>query len=282
MRHLAVGIAVCSLTFAEAGNAQLTATFTPGGEPEPRTTTEGFLEPSFGLFVPLYVVDAANPGGLTTLFAVRNGSTDSVGVWVRYSASNRSANIDEFYTLSSRQTLTRNVRDVPGIPITDGTIKTGVVTITAVDPVTHAPIASNVNSGDYFHVDSAGNFASGDVLVDGTRDLCQHWDARYFAGGPFSGGTVFTFLTPNNPSDGLQHVVATGNVYTENGSFAGTAQVTSNRNVVQLHTSQFAGLPTFGTIEWSLTQGPGHVSVIMTASGRYSVEATAVCSDSLY
>ncbi|HKI01104.1 MAG TPA: hypothetical protein VKK31_03915 [Thermoanaerobaculia bacterium] len=277
-------IVVALLGFAAASvlpaRAEVQGWFTPGGSPVVRQATSAVKValPTFGLILPFYVVDTSSPIGVTTLMAVRNTSNTPIGVSLNYRSADSLVILNETLVLASRETVTRNFRDLVDLPITNGALKSGVVEVTARDPVTSLPVAVNLLTGDYFYVDFSNNFSSGDVLINGTDGFCERWDTRFFNGGAFSGGTVFTFTTLHNPTDGLPHVIATGDVYTEPGGFVGTVTVTSNRLASQIG-SVALGLPIFGTVEWFLPQGPGAVGITFNAEGRFSVGMSGFCLD---
>jgi hypothetical protein len=234
--------------------------------------------PTSELILPLYIVDTSNTSGATTLIAVRNISTNAIRAGFRYTSADHAVILTDDVLLDPRETVTKNLRDIPGLPTTIGPFKTGIVIVTARDPITSLPIADDVLTGDYFYADLSNNFASGDVLVDGIDGLCQNWDTRFFNGGAFSGGTNFTFTTLQNPTDGALRDVARGDVYTEAGQFVGSVEIESTQIATQVGSDEL-GLPTFGTIEWFLPQGTGIVGVTFNAEGRYSVGMPGFCLD---
>ena len=124
-----------------------------------------FLE---SLLVPSYLVDALTPGGTTTLFAVRNLTDSTVSANLDYYDVFGTSLRSDSISLDPDETHTVNLRDVAGLPADlDGYARGYVEISTAGDPH-QVPVLA----GDFFQVDVAGNFATGDKLVRRSTDLC--------------------------------------------------------------------------------------------------------------
>ncbi|MEO1368470.1 MAG: RICIN domain-containing protein, partial [Acidobacteriota bacterium] len=132
--------------------------------------------------------------GVTTLFAVRNPSDQSVTV--RYEFFGNDDGPGEAAVTQDLLLAPRAVRtvDVRSIPLFSDSL--GWVGITAVDPATGLPLSEQDLYGDYFRVDQGGNFASGDRLVSADDADCAQWHSRFFNGGVFDGGTSFQIFVP--------------------------------------------------------------------------------------
>ncbi len=280
LNNIGTALLLLGVGVAAPSDAEVRARFIPGGAPVARESaiSAKVARPTYNLVLPLYVVDNSNSNGVTTLIAVRNASNNAIRAGFRYVSVDRAVILTDNVLLDPRETVTRNLRDFTGLPTTNGSLKTGIVTVTALDPITSSEITAGVLTGDYFYADLSNNFASGDVLVDGSDGFCQNWDTRFFNGGAFSGGTTFTITTLQNSVDGVLRTVAAGDVYTEAGTFVGSVQITSNQIASQVSSTQL-GLPAFGTIEWFLPQGTGIVGVTLKAEGRYSVGMPGYCLD---
>lgn len=243
-----------------------------------RLAVKGVAEDTSQLILPIFRVDREAAGGTTTLWAVRNADTSSTTIQVAY--------LDEFldtfatrsYTLDPTEVRTVNLRDVPGLPFADlEGISRGMAIITG-------PVGADL-SGDFFQVDPAGNFATGDRLVD-AEDLylCDLWDIRYLQGGIFTGGTVLTMLLnqvgPMGPMDDPQ---VSMEFRDEAGGFIGVIDVYAIVNVLELPLSILTELiPTaapFGSVEILFppaTMG-GFVAGIYSAEGRFSIGMEGTC-----
>jgi len=286
MRKMFVTAVVVLFAVGWAGAGEVRIVLEPAGEGggadglthhlvrEPAATPIQAANTSYKAWVPFFVVDTTDPEGVNTLFAVRNRGTSTVTVDFRYYDAGWGSPVTETRTLAPRETRTVSVRDVPGIPTDPGTgLKTGIVEI-------EEQTMSGELAGDWFRVDSANNFAGGDRLVS-FDSFCYAWDARFFSGGPFSGGTIFTFMLGSNLTDGTSPIVV-GQVYDEAGTHRGTVQVYTADQVFEVGTQDLpAGiLGASGTIEWTI-QNPynGFVLTTFSALGKYTASLPAMCVD---
>lgn len=232
--------------------------------------------PGQRVFVPTFRVDTTDPGGETTLFALRN--TDPAASHIvnlqYFDDRNRTFHFDSF-TLDPFEVKPINLRDVRRIHDVAGPngISSGLVVITA---------STFILSGDYFQVDPANDFASGGRLVD-IRDFCQLLGIRFLNGGAFTGGTEYRWLTNSPKGDDPStdeptfkvnvHDEAGDLLYTMNGYTASYANTFTADEVVG---SLPAGsLSVF--IEDDSRHGGGALTGTFSASGRFSVGVEAVC-----
>lgn len=232
------------------------------------------------LLLPYFEVDTNSTSGRTTLFAIRNESTDPVDVTVRYFEANRPAvpQLEEVVTLGPKRVETTNIRLKNVIAGGDG-IARGFVLIETALPVIQ---------GDYFQLDDANNFAAGDRLVDADgssmhNELCVNHSIRAFNGGGFDGGTTFTIFIDSPTPASIGTPVAFYTVYSEGGGDPiFSAPLFSDALAFRVKASELnqAGfqVPNFAAIEFEL-QNPGHVWAQMDALGRFSVGLDASCLD---
>ncbi len=231
------------------------------------------------LVLPYYVVDAADAGGVTTFFAVRNRTEEAVDVRYSYhptDAGQLHPEVVETLTLAPHETRSVNVRSVAGLSAEGGLI-TGYMVAKVVDSLTGMPVAdSTALAGDFLRVDYGNAFASGGPLLN--FDFCRSWDLRFYHGGGFDGGTDIAFYAPYNP-DGEEPVV-TGKVYDEAGTYQGDIGIPSSDYAFEVNTSELDLPVPFGTVEWTFADGvAGHVAGIYSALGTFSVGTPAICAD---
>jgi hypothetical protein len=227
-------------------------------------------------WLPYFVVDTSSPSGINTLFAVRNRSAGTISITYRYYPTSYaySEAVIVTETLAPRQTRTVSIRDVPGIPVDPATgLKTGVVEI-------EEDSMSGYISGDWFLLDSANNYASGDRLIS-FDSFCHSWDSRYLHGGAFSGGTTFTFFLGSNLSGGTSPIVV-GHVYDEAGNLGGTVQLYTPNQAFEVNTADLPQhiISAAGTIEWEIQNAyTGYVHTTFRAFGKYSAGLPSMCVD---
>lgn len=227
--------------------------------------------------VPRFRVLASSSLGTTTLFAVRNSRTTSASVSVIYFSDTGAVLQSEMYNLSSREILTRNVRDVSGLVTGSDGFKTGFIIITG--------STGSRLSVDVFQVDPGNNFATGSRGVDATGlYLCDLWDVRYLAGGIFSGGTTLNLLvnSPQGTGAGADPSVVF-RVSSETGSTFGlvglyTSRLSTTASVFDILAAANPGVPPFGALEvdFSTAMG-GSVEAVYDADGRFSIGLKGTC-----
>ena len=230
------------------------------------------------LLVPFFEIDMSDPGGKTTLLSVRNETIQAVDVRVSVHAPDgpQAPFLTETMSLAGKQLQSIDVRTL--LAGQTGVVR-GYVVIETVG-------GGAVIQGEYFQINARENFANGSRLVNVDRqdqhsDLCSVFTIRFLNGGPFNGGTVFTFwldldVAPQG-SDAVSYTV-----FNEAGEHIFSTDLAANEVVFQRTASQLTSVdPTnFGVVEIQLNDGArGHVAVVMSALGLYSVGLEAVCGD---
>lgn len=238
--------------------------------------------PTADLLLGYYTIDGTNPSGVTTLFAVRNILNQTVTLRVDYFPTT-GGSVVQTMPIQPRQTVTRNLRDVLNLPVTQGGFKQGWAIISARDLGTGAPLSEPYFHGDTFIVNPGQDFAVGSVLED-QMALCENWDTRYAVGGAFDDTEMRLTLPFNAP--GSTNQVATIRVYDEAGTFFGEGNLTMTGPVGRLFASdilaQIGGGPSNGVIEWTFLGGMGSVTQEIQADGRYAAGWTPACLDSAF
>ena len=262
----------------------------------------GTVRPGTYLILPVYHVEAADPLGRSTLWAVRNASSSPIDLRVQYFAATQATEpeAEETFDLAPNQTKTRNVRDAIaalGIP------SFGWARFIAFQNGSTAHVQANAIHGDYFLVEPGDAFAGGSELLRDHRseialgvpappqhDLCQIVETRFFNGGVFSGGSDFIVHAQWDPAAGFTNPIVVGRMYDEVGHSLGNCNVnapphgaghfafTSITNTT-IFEVVCPALPTFGTIEWTFATGvKGLVTVWHRASGLYAAMLAGACT----
>jgi hypothetical protein len=237
------------------------------------------------LMVPMFKINRTSATAETTLIAVRNVSDQPHAVVISYfvdhvfSAAVLPDHVETF-SLAAEATRTINLRDRPQLTGGQGNdaIIRGWVLVEHGDAGT-----GDVLSADYFRVDDAQNFATGERMVDVDASYtCTVWDLRYVAGGAFSGGTrlevfIDTPLGFATPSFAV-------NFFDEPGNPLGTVTVSTTLQVVELNVAQLLdllpGSPSpFGAMEIDFQPGTngGLVRASYRAQGQFSVGLDGTC-----
>lgn len=261
----------------------------PGAMPRPRPVTKVEV-PTSSLLLPFFLVDTEDPGGITTLFAVRNESEGEVLASIRYYRTDRVLTdplATQAISLGGKEVLTINLRDKVGplhLPIDADGFARGYVAISS-------ETNDAVLQGDTIFVDTTQAFAQGDRLIDtgaasAQNGLCQRYETRYLNGGGFTGTVVRFWVDALEPPSDEVPLVVFYTVYDE----AGTAQVSSTINsstvAFEVPVQQIVNVgpitgPPFGVIEFEFDGTVGHVSTVMNAAGLYSVGFAGACLDDL-
>ncbi len=232
-----------------------------------------FLE---SLLVPSYRVDTLSPSGTSTLYAVRNLTGSAVTANVEYFDVFGTSQLTDSITLDPDETQTVNVRDIAGLSADfDGYARGYIEISTAGDP--HQ---TPVLGGDFFQVDVADNFATGDKLVRSSTDLCTESSIRFLAF-PFAGsGTRLAVWIVNPRGAGLGDPASfTVQVFDENGNPQGSSfSVHTANKTLELSASDFAGALAFGFLRFDFSASNGGVVYSEAqAEGRFSVGMTGQC-----
>lgn len=233
--------------------------------------------PSNRLLVPYFLVDTMNPSGTTTLWSLRNESLLDVTVTIDYyeADSPQAPQRTDQIVLGGKEIRTGNIRDVANLEVDpDGFSRGYVIFSTDAEP--------GILYGDTFFITPGDDFAEGSLMVDASdgvdADLCNLFTLRFLNGGAFGGITemVVWLETDSLP---LEAGAVVYSVYDGEGNLEVTNElfldrVTTRFDVSSLLPGQFVD----GAVEIQFAQGlRGHVSLAMSATGRYSVGFDAVC-----
>jgi len=245
----------------------------PGFHPKPAPKVDS---PFAELVLPYFENDVDGSTFTSTLFAVRNPSlSDATTATVSYFDLQGNLRTTENISVAPAAVFTRNLRDVPGLAIDPDGFSRGFAVIQSDDPL----------SGDTFHVDPVGNFATGDRLI-GMTELCLSWDFRFLQGGPFDGGTTLQIFvdTPLGASASDPPTVAVI-VFDEGGKAFGTVGLHMAQNSVSVPVGNILAAlpgslgPSFGSLwlVFSPASGGGHIQGFYTAEDRYSAGLKGSC-----
>ena len=268
--------------------------------------------PSSDLLLPYFEVDAANPGGLTTLFAVGNASRRPVDVIATVHTNWGIQILEVPFTLQPQEVRTFNLRDWfrQGGDPKKALAAAEVQHLAAASSGRRSPkdnlyYASEVRPdlqvgyvilrtqgkrpdalwGDWFNVDVAGNLARGDVLANidrssGCPGLCQRHLLRYLSGGGFDGGTEIIIWRENqgkpsaDPEAGVK-LQADAIAFNEPGLPIENRQI-SLLPVEKVLVSELGFKEPFGSLDIE-SEAETFVAVQHTAENRYSVGLTTYC-----
>lgn len=230
-------------------------------------------EPSSILLVPFFEVDTTDPNGTTTLFAIRNVTTSDLNVTIAYLDLSSALRHDESIVLAARQTRTVNIRDVvsaEGLPADPDGFARGSIIVVA------ATVATNpVMVGDFFQVDVAGNFATGERMVSGF-DLCLLAETRFL---DFGSGTDLRILinSPQGDDAMVDPPSFSVSAIDENGVQSASVPFHTDQASIKLSAADFTAL-TFGTLVFDFSNSDGGVIFSeYSAEGRFSVGLTSAC-----
>lgn len=257
------------------------------GEPEPSPVAVPKASPvktaALGsrLLLPYYLVDMINPSGASTLFAVRNETTQPVEIRISYFETDRPQvpqRIDTV-TLAAKQIRSTQIRSTPDLLVDDDGFARGYVVIETISG------AASIH-GDYFQVTPGQAFAAGYRLLNADpqsphNDLCSVFSVRFLNGGGFTGGTKYTIWLDADQAPGSEEPILYYSVYNEAGELRFTNELYSNEVVTAVDAADLVSVipTTFGAIEFTLNNTVGHISATMSASGLYTVGLEAVCRD---
>ena len=223
-----------------------------------------------GLIVPGFEVEVDNATGPTTFFAIRNTSDISVDATVAYHAEEvtdtplRTDNL----TLGPQQTATVNVRsNLTDLPVSDG-FATGLILINQTSK--EAPSLE----GDFFRLDQANAFATGDRLVR-PSEFCMIQEMRFVE---FGSGSEFRILvdTPQGQTQRSFSYTA----YDQQGNVLVTGGYFTSEHLTTIDVTELGFNDSFGTVVFDFTNsGGGWVSAKYSAFGLFSVELNSTCRD---
>ena len=222
------------------------------------------------LVVPGFEVEVDDPSGPTTLFAIRNTTDADIQIDVGYHGEQvgEPLRVDNFM-LGPHQTLTRDVRsNLAGLNVSDG-FATGLIVIAET-----GGDASGLE-GDYFHVDSANDFATGDRLVR-TEEFCAQQEIRFV---DFGSGSRLQILLGEPRGAGEPSFSYT--VYNEAGTMITEGDVVASAHLMAIDVNDLVPGQKFGTVVFDFSNAAGgFVTAEYSAFGRYSVELDGTCRPS--
>lgn len=268
--------------------------------------------PSSDLLLPYFEVDAANPGGLTTLFAVGNATDEPVDVLATVYTNWGIPILEVPFTLKAREVRTVNLRDwfrTGGSPTKalaapelkhlaaaasgQRSPKDNLYYSTEIRPdlqvgyVTLRTQGGRPDAlwGDWFNVDVAGNLARGDVLANidrstGCPGLCQRHLLRYLSGGGFDGGTEIVIWRQTqgkpsaNPNGGVK-MQADATALSEPGEAVENRQL-ALLPVEKVLISDLKLEESFGSLDLE-SETETFIAVQHTSESRYSIGLTTYC-----
>lgn len=220
------------------------------------------------LYLPSFEVDTRNADGLTTILSVHNHHDLATGVEVRYLDTRGNLQLEQEVELRARQTRTLDLRDVRGLAVNRAGIARGRVEIRQ----TNASIRlGNRLAGDYFHLDVAGRFATGDQLMR-AEDHCDALMVRLLDFG--SGARLRLF---SNEPRGSAEPTAMFKVHNEAGVEVDSGPVFVDEQVEVMNARQLTSAR-FGTLSIDYLSGGGSLAVEYSAAGRFSVAMNATCT----
>lgn len=229
-------------------------------------------QPQDVLFVPFYDVDTFDPAGTTTLYAIRNITSQPIELDIRYLSPTATILRNDFPTVPARGTLTVNVRDVPGLPIDGSGRAQGYIGI-----LLHSmePQPNNL-IGDYLQVDVGNNFATGERMPS-FIDLCPEQQIRFL---DFGTGTELRFLigNPQGADPMTDPPTMTVTPVGENGTVFPSTDVYTTQFALALSASDFTSQH-FGTLIFDFSNaGGGMVYGEYSAGGKFSVGLNSACT----
>lgn len=271
------------------------------------------LQPTSDLLLPYFEVDLGS-AGVTTLFAVGNAASKPVDVLATLHTNWGIAILEVPFTLQPNEIRTVNLRDwfrTGGDPKKvvapaelehlaaavsgqaspkDGMYYSSEVQASrAVGSVTLRTQGARLDAlwGDWFVVDSAGDLARGDVLVDvdtasGRSGLCRRHLLRYLSGGGFDGGTEVivwreTVGKPSASPEGAERglLLSTAAAFSEPGLRVEDREL-ALLPLAKISVAELGLQEPFGALDIE-TEEPTFIAVQHTAENRYSVAFQAHC-----
>lgn len=228
------------------------------------------------LGVPYFKVDETSPVGTTTLFAVRNLTGGSVSGEIEYFTTGGASQRTDALSLGPYDTVTVNLRDIPGLITGMDGFARGYVMITTAGNPDMTPVLA----GDFFQVDVGNNFATGDKLFR-VIGLCQHASVRSLRF-PLPGSGTQLAIWIENPRGvgGGDPPSFTVQAYDENGNAVGAQTVVKTTlHALSFDASVFTGLD-FSTLRFNFSNSAGGtVYAEASTEGRFSVGVSAQCDE---
>jgi hypothetical protein len=238
------------------------------------------------LLVPYYESDRKDPNGVNTLFAVRNETDRELPVRILYVGVLGAVEqqVQEI-SLPANALRTVNLRDVPGLPADADGVARGLVILGVIG---HDGESSDLLSGDFFVVDPATDFATGNTMLnmsldDSGNEFCAEWGSRFFHGGAFSGNSTFRFVVDEAAGGTeIDPPTAVGTVYDEGGVALSSFEIRTDLNSFELSSGQIVpGGAAFGSVSIRFPATQGALLVEHSGFHRLSVAFKAACRDSV-
>ncbi len=222
------------------------------------------------LIVPGFEVDVDNATGPTTFFAIRNTSDDSVDALIAYHGEEVTETPlrTDTITLGPQQTEAIDVRsNLSDLPVDNG-FATGLILITQDD------LGPRDLEGDFFRLDQANAFATGDRLTT-PEDFCMMQEIRFVE---FGSGSEFRILV-DTPQGQAQHSFSY-TAYDQQGNVLVTGGRFTSEHLTTIDVTELGFNDPFGTVVFDFTNsGGGWVSARYSAFGLFSVELNSACRD---
>lgn len=237
------------------------------------------------LLVPYFEADRRDPHGVSTLFAVHNETGREVQVRILYLTVIGAEQRAEELTLASHATRTINLRDVPGLETDADGVARGLVVLGAVGG---GGDSSDLLSGDFFFVDPAIDYATGNTLLnmsldDAGNEFCAEWGTRFMRGGSFGGASVFRFVV-DVPAGGqeMDPPTAVGTVYGEDGTPVQSFEIRTDSHTFRLTSADLApeSVP-FGSLSVRFPGTEGALLVEHSGFDTLSIAFKAACRDNV-
>ena len=260
---------VCAL-FLPAWSAQAEVSLSPPSAVENPLPLPKLDRPSSSLIVPFFEVDTNSPNGTTTLYAIRNiTDLELTNILVSYIDEQGNSIFQQIFNLDPQETRSVNVRDIPNLPADASGIARGGILISA-----SVGFVENTLSGDFFQVDVAGRFATGERLVS-LNDLCLEHEIRFLDFG--SGTNLKVFIAQPRGGGGSAPPSFTVEAFDESGTSLSVTDVRTDQVVLGLEASDFTS-ENFGTLVFDFrnSQG-GYVFAEYSADGLFSVGVNSAC-----
>lgn len=264
MRSL-VSLLICLLA-AVPSSAEQGAPYGPA-TPDPAVKDD---RTSNLLYLPGYEV-SSRADGLTTIFSVHNHSDRPASVLIEYFDTSGNLLVDQELRLGGKQTRTIDVRSIRGLGGGRRRAIRGRIQIT--QTAGGSSRAGSDLTGDYFFLDPAGNFATGDQLLR-REDHCSSLLVRLL---DFGSGAKLRLFSSRPQGDGTP--TARFTVYNEAGDRVDSGELFVDEQIEILNARDLTPVR-FGTLELQYLEGGGSLSVEYSASGRFSVAMNATCTGS--
>lgn len=236
------------------------------------------------LLVPYFEADRRDPRGVATMFAVRNETARELPVRILYlTVVGAAEQGSEEITLGPNATHTVNLRDVPDLATDADGIARGLVVLGAVGG---GGDSSDLLSGDFFFIDPAIDYATGNTLLnmsldDSGNEFCAEWGTRFMRGGGFGGSSVFRFVVDVPAgSHEMDPPTAVGTVYDEAGAAVQSFELRTDSYTFALSSADLAPESTpFGSLSIRFPDTRGALLVEHSGFDTLSIAFKAACRD---